>query len=306
MRYSCLHTHSTFCDGTDDIETLCAYAAGHNFVSIGFSSHAPVRRKTGLESDWHMREDRLGEYLEAVRAARRRWEGKLAVYLGLEVDYIRGLMGPADGDYREMGLDYRIGSVHYVASPGGRLIAVDSPREEFERDLAEEFGGDGEALMEAYWDALEGMIRAGGFDILGHADLVKKNNPRQQWFSLRGEGYRRRLLSAANAAAASGAVVEVNTGALIRGKAAEPYPSPELLGLLRERGVQVTINADAHRAEHLGGHYETARKVLLGAGYTHTLLFTGREAGLPCWEEEALEDPVNGSGAPPRSYTQYT
>jgi histidinol-phosphatase (PHP family) len=306
MRYSCLHTHSTFCDGEDTIETLCRRAYELHFASLGFSSHAPVYRKTGLESDWHIPEERLEEYLDTVRAARRRWEGKLPVYLGLEVDYIPGLMGPADGDYRDMGLDYTIGSVHYVPSPRGGFMAVDSSPGEFEETLGREFDGDGEALMEAYWDALEGMIRAGGFDILGHPDLVKKNNPREQWFSREGEAYRRRLRAAAAAVAEAGIVAEVNTGGMLRGAAAEPYPSPEMLGLLLEGGVGITINADAHRAEHLGGHYETARRILLRTGYTRVLLFKGRKGGVPLWEEEPLEDPVNGSAAPPRSYTRYT
>jgi histidinol-phosphatase (PHP family) len=287
MRYSCLHTHSVFCDGHDSIETLCRHAYAQGFVSLGFSSHAPVRRKTGLETDWHLEEARLEPYLEEVRAARRRWAGKLPVYLGLEVDYIQGRMGPADGDYREMGLDYLIGSVHYVLSPRGNYIAVDSPPEEFSRDLRREFEGNGAALMEAYWDALEGMIQAGGFDILGHIDLVKKNKPPD--YSPEGTAYTRRIRRAAAAAASSGAVVEVNTGGLIRGAVAEPYPSPALLKLLREGGAAVTISADAHRAEHLGGHYETARQLLLQAGYTSIMLFKGPGGGGPRWETEPLE-----------------
>jgi histidinol phosphatase-like PHP family hydrolase len=39
------------------------------------------------------------------------------------------------------------------------------------------------------------------------------------------------------------------------------------------------INADAHRAKDLDGHYEEARKTMLAAGYTETGLFEGRENG---------------------------
>ncbi|MDR2028345.1 MAG: histidinol-phosphatase [Treponema sp.] len=289
MRYSCLHTHTNFCDGDDDVETICRAAYEQGLVSVGFSSHAPIRRKTGLSSDWHLRDERLEEYLDAVRAARRRWAGKLPVFLGLEADYIRGLTGPADRDYRDMGLDYLIGSVHYVIPPNGREpFTVDGPREEFERDLRENFDGDGEALMEAYWEAVRDMLREGGFDILGHLDLIKKNNPRQEWFSPEGERYLRQTARIADPVAASGVVVELNTGGLNRGKTTEPYPSPGILGLLREKNVPIIITADAHRAGHLRSHYDTARQALLDAGYTRTVLFGGRRDGKPVWNDEAL------------------
>jgi histidinol-phosphatase (PHP family) len=191
-----------------------------------------------------------------------------------------------------MGLDYLIGSVHYVRSPkGGDPFTVDSPREEFERDLREQFDGDGEALMEAYWDAVADMLREGGFDILGHLDLVKKNNPSGEWFAPEGERFLRRISRIAAQTAESGTVVELNTGGLNRGKITEPYPSPRILRLLKEKEVPILITADAHRAEHLRGHYDTARKALLDAGYTRMALFEGRREGRPVWSEEALREP---------------
>ncbi|MDR1949855.1 MAG: histidinol-phosphatase [Spirochaetaceae bacterium] len=289
MRYSCLHTHTTFCDGLDSVETCCRAAWEKGFDSIGFSSHAPVGKKTGLVSDWHLPDGRLAEYLDTVREARRRWAGRLVVYLGLEIDYIRGLMGPADPDYRELGLDYSIGSVHYIFPPGGgEPVTVDGPPEEFAKNLSGRFSGDGEALMEIYWDTLEGMIAAGGFDILGHADVVRKNNPGEKWFALTGERYQRRITRAAESIARSGAVVEVNTGGINRGILQDPYPSRGFLELLRKKNVPVTITADAHRASHLGGHYDTARQTLLAAGYREILFFEGRKGKRPLWTADPL------------------
>ena len=99
--YSCLHTHSTFCDGNDTIEDLCRRAYEKGLASIGFSSHAPIYRKTGFRTDWHIQEDRLEAYVDTVNRVRRQWEGKIRVFLGLEIDYIPGLMGPGDKDYEE-------------------------------------------------------------------------------------------------------------------------------------------------------------------------------------------------------------
>ncbi|GHV60839.1 histidinol-phosphatase [Spirochaetia bacterium] len=298
MNYSSIHTHTTFCDGKDDIETCCRRAREKGLVSIGFSAHAPIGRKTGFKSDWHLRDDRLEEYIGAVRAARSRWEGRLQVFLGLEVDYVPGLMGPSDADYRDLGLDYLIGSVHYLIPPrGAEPFTVDGSPEELEKGLREAYGGDGEALAGAYWDALEAMIRSGGFDVLGHADLIKKNNRGNRIFNpsgaagLRRTGEIARALGAAHAAggaARSRITVEVNTGGLNRKKIDDTYPSIPFLRLFCENHVPAIITADAHQAEDLDGHYGEAREALLAAGYTETVLFDGRKNNKALWKKEFL------------------
>jgi histidinol-phosphatase (PHP family) len=242
MRYSCLHTHTRFCDGHDDVETFCETAYRKGFVSIGFSAHAPLLRSTGLRSDWHLREDRLEAYIREVRAAARRWEGKIQVFLGLEADYISGRMSPADPYFQTLGLDYLIGSVHYLIPPSGEPFTVDDSPENFERGLREGFDGDPSALAAAYWDAVEAMIQDGGFDILGHADLIRKNNPENRWFSPDSPWYAGRI---ASLTLPDSLVAEVNTGGMIRYALPEPYPSLALLRRFRERNVRAVITADA-------------------------------------------------------------
>jgi histidinol-phosphatase (PHP family) len=186
-------------------------------------------------------------------------------------------MGPADKDYRELGLDYCIGSTHYLLPPHGAPFTVDGPPDEFEQGLREGFSDDIDALVNAYWDTEESLIRAGGYDILGHIDLIKKNNMDERWFSPESEMYRARLTRVADCIAAGNAVVEVNTGGLNRKKTRETYPSLPLLKLLRARNAPVIITADAHCACHVDGHYETARAVLRKAGYDETVLFWGED-----------------------------
>jgi histidinol-phosphatase (PHP family) len=289
--FSCLHTHTVFCDGKDEIETYCRRAWEKGFHSLGFSAHAPVTKKTGIASSWNLPDGRLELYLDAVREARRRWAGRLPVYLGLEVDYIGGLMGPADKDYRELGLDYLIGAVHYLIPPRSEPFTVDGSREELERGLREGFGGDGEALAQCYWDQEAAMIRAGGFEILGHPDLIKKNN-RPPFFDPAAPACLLRAgeiaALAGEAASRSGMVVELNTGGMNRGKIGETYPSPAMLRLFRGHQVPVIINADAHHARDLDGHYGEALDTMRRAGYTATVLFEGREGGRPRWVERGI------------------
>jgi histidinol-phosphatase (PHP family) len=88
--------------------------------------------------------------------------------------------------------------------------------------------------------------------------------------------------------ARSGAAAEINTGGLNRQKATEPYPSLALVRLFREKGVPLIVTSDAHKAAHLGGHYEEARQTMLDGGYTHAALFQGRQGGKPVWREDPL------------------
>ena len=288
MPLACIHTHTVFCDGSDDIETCCLAAHRKGLSSLGFSSHAPVAKKTGFRTNWHIAEEKLPEYIEEVLAAKKRWAGKLPVYLGLEVDFISGIMGPADKDYREMGLDFIIAGAHYVVPPKGEPFTVDDAPERVSLGIKECFGGDTPGMLEAFFDSTEEMIRIGGFDLLAHPDIIKKNNCCNKFFSEEEERYRKRAAGIAALMAESGIPAEVNTGGMNRGKINDCYPSPFFLKLFREHGVPMVINADAHKAEDLDGFYEDAKAAMLAAGFTETLLFCGRQDGRPVWKAEKL------------------
>jgi histidinol-phosphatase (PHP family) len=285
---ACIHTHTIFCDGADDIETCCIMAYKKGLSSLGFSAHAPVTKKTGFRTNWHIADEKFPEYIEAVLDAKKRWEGKLPVYLGLEIDFISGLMGPADRDYREMGLDFIIAAVHYVFPQKGEPFTVDDSAERVERGIKESFDGDPAGMVEAYLNSCEAMIRAGGFDLLAHPDVVKKNNSGNRFFSEEEDYYRKKTALLAELMAGTGVPAEVNTGGMNRGKIRDCYPSHDFLKLFRKYGVPMIINADAHRAEDLGGFYGEARQAMLRAGYTETALFSGRQNGRAIWTTEKL------------------
>ena len=290
MRLSSIHVHTTFSDGSNDIETCCRMAYKKGLESLGFSDHAPLTRKTGFLTPWHMRDEKLGEYIDSVRAAKKRWEGKLFVYLGLEVDFIPDLTGPADKDYREMDLDFIIGSVHYVTPQKGEYITVDDSAERVSKLIRDSFDGDPMAMAEAYWNAEAAMVSAGGLDVLGHPDVVKTNNggQEQKLFPEHGDFYKGKTTAIASLLEKTGLHAEISTGGLNRGKIKDCYPSSGFLKLLHEHHVPIVINADAHTAEDLDGHYNEAIHALLDAGYTETDILAGRESGIAKWKSIKL------------------
>jgi histidinol-phosphatase (PHP family) len=288
LRLSSIHTHTLFCDGQDDVEAMCGAAYKKNLYAIGFSAHAPIFKRTGIKTDWHLSDDRLDEYVSEVLAARKRWRGKLVVYLGFEVDYIKGLRTAMDGDIKAVNLDYIIGSAHYIVPANDcEPFTVDGPPEEFEKGLNEGFGGDGKALMHCYYDTLAEMIATGGFDILGHVDLIKKNSQGRNFIDAESEFVRQDEI--ASAAASLRLVIEANTGGLNRNTTRDTYPSLSFLRLFNKWKVPAIITADAHRAADLDGHYDTAMNTLVNAGFSEHALFEGRNNGAAVWRKERIK-----------------
>ena len=280
-----MHTHTLFCDGRDDVQTMCQTAFSKGLCAIGFSAHGPIFKKTGFNTDWHMRESNLNKYIEEILAARRRWQGKLSVYLGLELDYIKGLRSALDSDIKALNLDYIIGSIHYIVPHNGaRPFTVDGPRDEFETGLKEGFGGNKEALLASYWDAMAQMVALGGFDILGHVDLYKNNC--MDFCGTESES--RHAAEISWAAARAGIIVEVNTGGLNRNRSVQTFPSRFILSHFNQQKVPAVITADAHRACHLDGNYAIALQTLIDAGYGEHVIFEGRENGNPVWRSEKI------------------
>ena len=285
--FSSMHTHTLFCDGQDDVETMCRAAYEKNLYAVGFSAHAPIFKQTGINSEWNLKEEKVDEYVSEVLAAKKRWQGKLTVFLGYEVDYIKGLRSPLDNDIRAINPDYLIGSVHYIfPENGAQPFTVDGPLEEFEKGVKDGFGGDASALMHCYYDAVLQMIEAGGFDILAHADLIKKNCQDKNYWDARDEFVRQKEIAALSSRAELTA--EVNTGGINRGKIRDVYPSLPFLRLFCEYKVPVIITADAHCARHISGNYDIALQTLKYAGFSEHMIFIGKNNEKKMWQKEKI------------------
>jgi histidinol-phosphatase (PHP family) len=286
--FSSMHTHTVFCDGDDSVETMCRAAYKKKLFAIGFSDHVPIEKQTGIKTFWNMKDKLLNDYINEVITAKSRWQGKINVFLGLEVDYIKGLRSPIDEDLKSLKTDYLIGSVHYIVPLNGcEPFTVDDSFEELEKGLNEGFQGNWEMLMNSYYDAIAEMIALGGFDILGHADLIKKNCIGKNYWPVESEICRQKEI--ARAAANAGIIVEVNTGGINRRKINEVYPSSAFLKLLREYDVPVIITADAHCKEHIDKNYNAALYAITCAGFTEHMIFLGKDNRKAVWQKEKIK-----------------
>jgi len=276
------HTHCDFCDGTTTAAAMADAASASGFSILGFSSHAPLPFATA----WNMDLARLPDYLATVRGLAAKHSPQMEILSGLEIDFIEGFCGPADGRFSKYGLDYTIGSTHFVTpsgvpssartDPASCLdghgeptfgFAVDEPGTDFDKHLEQFYAGDTMRLVEDYYSALTACILAGGFDILGHFDLVRKNNSGQVKFREDAPGYRDAAMRAIDALQGTGIIVEINTGAMARKNADSPYPALWILKELKARRVPICVNADAHAPGHLVLHRKEALRLASEAGY---------------------------------------
>jgi len=282
------HTHCQFCDGRATAEKMAEAAFAAGYQVLGFSSHSPLP----FPSEGNMELSRLGEYKAEILRLAAQWRDRgLEILLGLEIEWVPGLSSPRDEVYAKAGLDFSIGSVHFVDLPGAGRFAVDFGQDDFESHAAA-FTGDGvgKAVYRDYYEQVGRLIEAGGFDILGHFDLVKKNNDadasgKGRWFDESSPGYLEAAIGAMRAMRGSDIVAEINVGGMSRGKVTSPYPSLALLRELREQGTRITFSADAHAPEHLGKHLDAARDIARAAGYDSVAVLSKGS-----WSEQGIEE----------------
>lgn len=250
-----LHCHSRFSDGKDSLEEMVQYALDKGFVSLGFSEHA----FTPYDSDCCITQEDMPRYFAEIQRLRGVYGHRIELYTGLELDYFQ----PTSRD----GLDFVIGSTHYLRSAQGNYYNVDHIPQVFEAAVEEVAGGNIQAMVRQYYRQVVDLAEQWRPDVLGHIDLIAKLNRDCRYYDPTSPWYRQLIQDVADRIAASGCIVEVNTGGMFRGYTTEPYPSPEFLGYLHARGVPVTISSDAHTAASLDFAFDQMAELLQQVGY---------------------------------------
>ena len=253
---STLHNHCTMCDGSSTADEMIQAAIKAGFSDFGMSCHgyAPFDPEYSMPGE--------KEYLGIMAEAKKRYASEIRVWTGIEEDYF------APSVMREC-YDYIIGDVHYAKDKRtGERIAIDGSPENFCDARDRLFGGSSMDLVKDYY---ANMVCAAGEkpDILGHFDLVVKNNRENCFFDEESEEYMDTALQALEACNEYGVIFEVNTGAVVKKKRKLPYPSTFLLKKLCEMGGKVTLSADCHDARFLTGEFELGLEVIKAAGFRH-------------------------------------
>jgi histidinol-phosphatase (PHP family) len=256
MRRGNLHSHSTYSDGKNSMEEMVLAAIDKGFAYLGFSEHMWIEPN----EDFRIQKEDIPAYFEEARRLREVYSNQIEIYIGFESEY--------QSRYPKAELDFAIGSVHDLRdNETGEYHALDGRASKFERAIEKAAGGDIQLLVEKYYSLLTQMAEAYRPDIIGHLDLVAKNNADGRYFDEQSDWYRKIVSDACEKIASTGCIVELNTGGIARGYRTEPYPTKWTLELLRDLNVPMTISSDAHSAAMLDFWFDEVEQLLRECGF---------------------------------------
>lgn len=260
-----LHTHTIFCDGKNSPEEMVLAAIKQGFTVLGFSGHCFYPHE--IELDWHISNAKLPEYTKTIRELAKKYENQITILHGFEVEYAKHLSVPEKTHLADFNPDYLIGSVHYVCNKGDTNFAVDESTDGVKAGLENIYKGDGKALVCDYFQLQREMLESGKFEVWGHPDLVRKRNGILNFFDENETWYKDELKATVKAAAKSGVIAEINTGAIGRKIMNDVYPSDYFLSLLYDAKVPVCVNSDTHSIETIDSGYDFAYAKAKNCGY---------------------------------------
>ena len=275
-----IHTHTNLSDGSHPAEEYVQSALAAGFTSIGFTDHSPLP----FENTFALREEKVQEYCDLILNLKKKYESRIDVLLGMEVDYIPET-GHSPAWYREhFPLDYMIGSVHLVKNPEtGERWFIDGPlRQSYDDGLQKVFQGDIRLGVTTYYRQIIGLVKLFKPDIVGHLDKIRMHN-QGRYFREEEPWYVALTEELLAVVAEAGCVVEVNTRGIYKNRSDTTFPGPDILRKACALGIPVTIATDAHKPHEIALCMPEAATILKQAGYTSQRRLTALG-----WKEDSL------------------
>ena len=254
-----LHSHYS-CDSKASIAEQCIGAIRKGLPEIGITDHF----------DWHPGDECRGffrpiEWAAEFDRVQREFADRLIVRAGIELGEPHIYRTECQALLDSYPFDYALGSLHWV----GDEIVFD--RHYFDRPMDEAYG--------LFFEELEYMTRAGGFDVLSHFDVVVRVGA-----PIYGRYDPARYEDAIRAVLRNcidhGIALDVNTQGL-RGRCQLLTPGVEILTWYREMGGErVTLGSDAHDPDYIGANFDAALEAMQAARLKYVTQFEKREARL--------------------------
>jgi histidinol-phosphatase (PHP family) len=249
-------------------ENFVKFAVSKGFRAYGFSSHSPLP----FETFWNMSASDMPEYLAEIERLKKKYADKLEIYVSLEIDYLDETFNPSISYFRELPLDYRIGSVHFLPLSEhlseDNMVCIDGGFAEFKDSVDKHFGGDIRKLVTQYFESTMKMVEYGGIDIVGHIDKVYMNGQRYKELLMEEAWYRNLLKDCLDLIAQKEIMVEINTKNL--SKKNQTFPHVCHIPLLLERNIPVMVNSDCHFPDLVNDGRPEALKFLKDSGFRAT------------------------------------
>ena len=254
------HTHHVRCGHA--VGTMREYieeAVHQKMGEFGVSDHAPAYWFDGIDHALprtQMAVSELPACVAEAKALQEEYADRIALRVGIEADFIEGREADLERLLAPHDFDYVLGSVHYTLG-----VSV--------FDWTGRGEQTSEAVFREYYRQVAAAAHSGLFDILSHLSVIECYSPPIP------DALARELYpQVAEAVAASGCAVEINTSGYRKMGGDEPFPNRLLLRELIQRGVPLTFGSDAHEPRIVGYDSERVEALLntLGVDTTESVL----------------------------------
>lgn len=247
------HTHTTYCDGKEEMKAYVQKAIELQFDHLGFSAHAPILK----ENNFSIQKDEIPNYIADIEKYQLEFPN-IKLFKALECDYIPGLTHPFDFFTEHFNLDYLIGGIHLVKAQDNQVWFIDgSKRQIYDDGLSKFFQNNIQKGVTAFWEQTYEMIETQKFDIIAHMDKIKMHN-QKRFFTENEKWYRDLVDHAISLIHKNNIIVEINSRGLYKKRCSEFYPADFILEGIAKKNIPVVISSDAHKSEELSFFYDEA------------------------------------------------
>ncbi|RXJ80285.1 histidinol-phosphatase HisJ [Arcobacter sp. F2176] len=250
-----LHNHTTLCNhATGTMEEYVKKAIELGIDEFGFSEHAPM----DFDEEYRLNISQKDYYENEVKKLQDKYKKQIKILLAYEVDFMQNIK--MLDEILNAKVDYLIGSVHFLDGWG-----FDNP--EF---IGKYENNDIDKIWQDYFDTVQALAKSKYFDIVGHIDLIKifKYLPKKDIKTIAKDALKE--IKKSNMA------IEVNAAGL-RKPIKEIYPSKDILELVYELDIPITLSSDAHSVDQIGFKYEEVISYVKSFGFTKVATYEKRE-----------------------------
>ncbi|HHE55776.1 MAG TPA: histidinol-phosphatase HisJ [Caldithrix abyssi] len=234
---------------------LCKHASGQmaeyveqalklGFDEIAFTDHIPLPQN--FDPAHRMSLSEIDFYLNEIEKLKTRFGKDIKILTGIEADFYDGFEDYLADFLNRFPMDIVILSVHFIRDwPAGNWTFS--------------YYFPGRPLKEIYSDYLQALMRGvktGLFNVLGHLDLIKRDEARLL------DGNEQEVRQLLGLVRQQNMAVEINTSGL-RKEIGEPYPHQSIWPLLAEFQLPVTMGSDAHAPNQVGFRFAEIERQLV-------------------------------------------
>ncbi|MBD3322664.1 MAG: histidinol-phosphatase HisJ family protein [Chitinivibrionales bacterium] len=237
------HVHTPYCGHAqgkiiDYIES--GIAAG--LSEIGFADHLGryylSRSQKRRYWDWGMDEKACSRYFEELAGLRDVYNDRIAIKIGMEVDFIAGAEDIAGQLIEKFPCDFILGSIHCLPEFGWR-------------HLAETSLNDTSVMYAAYFTQACECVKSGLFNSLAHLDFIWRY---VKWPKRKSIDVYPMIHDAVSCAAKNDCCIEINANGYLWSQLytiRQGDPFAYMIKSINEENVAVTIGSDAHSPSHV-------------------------------------------------------